>query len=78
MCVNESGMLVGADMSDAVSFHAAVDVDFNQDTPPLVRTLSNEVDGSKAASGIIAVPLDCSTCGLFNLMNRKRLAASYI
>jgi len=47
------------DMSDAVSWRAAIDTDFLSGTTPMVRSL--DIDGSDATSGIIRVPLNTNT-----------------
>lgn len=47
------------DMSDAVSWRAAIDEDFLSGTTPMVRSL--DLDSSEAASGIIKVPIDTNT-----------------
>lgn len=69
--VNEDGSLEGVDMSSAVSWHAAVDTDFNSSTSPMVRTLDNEIDSSGASSGVIVVGLDAGTQGFYDKVNGR-------
>lgn len=60
----EDGYIFKPDMSDASAWRAAVDVDFTQSTEPLMRTLADGIDSSKAASGIISVDLNAGTSGV--------------
>ncbi len=69
--VNEDGSLEGVDMSPAVSWHAAVDTDFDSSTSPMVRTLDNEIDSSGASSGVIVVGLDAGTQGFYDKVNGR-------
>ena len=69
--VNEDGSLEGVDMSQAVSWHAAVDTDFDSSTSPMVRTLDSEIDSSGAGSGVIVVGLDAGTQGFYDKVNGR-------
>ena len=69
--VNEDGSLEGVDMSQAVSWHAAVDTDFDSSTSPMVRTLDSEIDSSGAGSGVIVVGLDAGTQNFYDKVNGR-------
>lgn len=69
--VNEDGSLGSVDMSPAVSWHAAVDTDFDSSSSPMVRTLDNEIDSSGASSGVIVVGLDAGTQGFYDKVNGR-------
>lgn len=72
------GGSVGADLSDATAWHAAVDLDFTQSTTPMVRTLDPDIDHSGAASGVIVVPLNCLTeTFLAKVDNRQSIPAYF-
>lgn len=49
------------DVSDAATWEAAIDDDFDSATDPMCRTLDANIDDSQAASGIIDVTLDADT-----------------
>ena len=69
--VNEDGSLGSVDMSQAVSWHAAVDTDFDSSSSPMVRTLDSEIDSSGASSGVIVVGLDAGTQGFYDKVNGR-------
>lgn len=69
--VNEDGSLGSVDMSPAVSWHAAIDTDFDSSSSPMVRTLDNEIDSSGASSGVIVVGLDAGTQGFYDKVNGR-------
>lgn len=69
--VNEDGSLEGVDVSPAVSWHAAIDTDFDSSTSPMVRTLDDEIDSSGASSGVIVVGLDAGTQGFYDKVNGR-------
>ena len=69
--VNEDGSLGGVDMSPAVSWHAAIDTDFDSSSSPMVRTLDDEIDSSGASSGVIVVGLDAGTQGFYDKVNGR-------
>ena len=69
--VNEDGSLGSVDMSQAVSWHAAVDTDFDSSSSPMVRTLDDEIDSSGAGSGVIVVGLDAGTQGFYDKVNGR-------
>ena len=69
--VNEDGSLGGVDMSPAVSWHAAIDTDFDSSSSPMVRTLDDEIDSSGAGSGVIVVGLDAGTQGFYDKVNGR-------
>lgn len=64
-------------MTDAVAWHAAIDVDFSQSTTPMVRTLDNEIDHSGAASGIIKVPLNAYTETFLQKVDNRPAVRAY-
>ena len=49
------------DLSDIVSWRAAVDSDWNSSTEPMCRTLAADIDSSQAEDGIISVPVNANT-----------------
>lgn len=49
------------DLSDIISWRAAVDSDWNSNTEPMCRTLDEDIDASQAADGIISVPVNANT-----------------
>lgn len=55
------GNLQPIDVTEATAWHAAVDVDFNKNTQPMIRTLDADIDKSQAASGILQLPLNANT-----------------
>lgn len=69
--VNEDGSLSGVDVSPAVSWHAAIDTDFDSTSSPMVRTLDDEIDSSGASSGVIVVGLDAGTQGFYDKVNGR-------
>lgn len=69
--VNEDGSLGSVDMSPAVSWHAAIDTDFDSSSSPMVRTLDDEIDSSGASSGVIVVGLDAGTQGFYDKVNGR-------
>lgn len=71
------GTPVAADVTDAVAWHAAIDVDFSQSTTPMVRTLDPEIDHSGAASGIIKVPLNAYTETFLQKVDNKQGVRAY-
>ncbi len=84
----EDGYATMPDMSDATAWRAAVDVDFLFEstisgltpppTPPLMRTLADGIDASKAASGIILVSLNSNTEGVARaIYNRDSIRAFF-
>lgn len=58
-------------MSAGVSYNAAVDLDFNINTEPLIRTLDADIDHSQAASGIISLGLNAGTEGFLSAVNGR-------
>ena len=58
-------------MSPAVSWHAAIDTDFDSSSSPMVRTLDDEIDSSGASSGVIVVGLDAGTQGFYDKVNGR-------
>lgn len=53
--------VTAVDVSDAVTWQAAVDDDFDSATEPMVRVLNADIDSSDAANGNISVSLDAET-----------------
>ena len=60
------------DLSDIVSWRAAVDSDWNSNTEPMCRTLAADIDSSQAASGIISVPVNANTQRYHTVVNGKQ------
>ncbi len=60
------------DLSDIVSWRAAVDSDWNSTTEPMCRTLDADIDASQAADGIIAVPVNANTQRYLTVVNGKQ------
>ena len=75
--VNNDGTLSGADLSEAISWQSAVDVDFLSGTTPMIRTLDSGIDHSKAVSGIITVDLDANTTTFFEKVNGRNSVNAY-
>lgn len=71
------GGTTGADLSDAVAWHAAVDTDFTESTIPMVRTLDPDIDHSGAASGVILVPLDTNTTTFHDKIDNRQTLPAY-
>lgn len=67
----------GVDLSEAVSWSAAVDVDFRHSTEPMVRTLPADIDSSRAEQGIITVPLDTRTAQFFSKVDNADSVNAY-
>lgn len=49
------------DLSQALSWEAALDIDFDPDTPVMAKTLPEYFDLSRAAEGLLDFPVDCRT-----------------
>ena len=60
------------DLSDIVSWRAAVDSDWNSSTEPMCRTLDADIDASQAADGIISVPVNANTQRYHTVVNGKQ------
>ena len=60
------------DLSDIVSWRAAVDSDWNSNTEPMCRTLDADIDASQAAAGIISVPVNANTQRYHTVVNGKQ------
>ena len=60
------------DLSDIVSWRAAVDSDWNASTEPMCRTLDEDIDASQAEDGIISVPVDANTQRYLTVVNGKQ------
>lgn len=75
--VESAGSLVPIDVSQAVSWNAAVDVDFTDETQPMIRTLPSAIITSGAASGIIVVPLDANTETFYQKINGRNTIPAY-
>ena len=69
--VFDDGTLSGVDMTAGVSYNAAVDLDFNINTQPIIRTLDTGIDHTQAASGIFTVGLDAGTEGFLSAVNGR-------
>lgn len=75
--VQNDNSLSGIDLSNVVSYHAAVDTDFLSATLPMVRTLDSDIDHSLAASGIISVNLNACTETFFNKVDGRNTVPAY-
>lgn len=60
-----------ADLSGVVSLRAAVDTDWNGSTVPMCRTVDG-IDKSRAAEGVIGVPLDANTARYLEKLDNKK------
>ncbi len=60
-----------ADLSNVVSLRAAVDTDWNGSTVPMCRTVDG-IDKSRAAEGVIGVPLDANTARFLEKLDNKK------
>lgn len=69
--IDSIGMLQEVDLSDAVSWRGAADIDFDSKTDPMIRTLDENIDSSKKENGVIAVALDANTTSFFNKIDKK-------
>ena len=63
------------DMTDAVSWRAAIDTDFLSATTPMVRSF--DIDASSAASGIIKVPLNTNTETFISKVDGQNAIGAY-
>ena len=75
--VDTAGLMTPIDVSQAVSWNAAVDVDFTDETQPMIRTLPSAIITSGAASGIIVVPLDANTETFYQKINGRNSIPAY-
>jgi len=57
----DASTITAIDVSDAVSWDANIDDDFDEASQVMVKTLNADIDTSQASSGIISVPLDADT-----------------
>ena len=71
----QDGTKIIPDLSDAVSWVAAIDSDFNLDTPPMVR--STEIDVSKAKEGVVNVKLNSNTTSFKEKVNGKNSVQAF-
>lgn len=74
---DESGDITPVDVSQAVSWNAAVDTDFDSSTSPMIRTLPSGINSDASASGIIIVPLDAGTETFYTKVNGKNSIPAY-
>ena len=63
---------VPVDLSDIVSWRAAVDSDWNSSTEPMCRTLAADIDASGKAQGIIRVPVNANTARYLAVVQGKQ------
>lgn len=75
--VMDDGSLSGADLSEAVSWTAAVDTDFLSSTMPMIRTLPSGIISTQAASGILTVNLDANTTTFFEKVDGRNSVNAY-
>lgn len=60
------------DLSDIISWRAAVDSDWKGNTGPMCRTLDTDIDASRAEDGIISVPVNANTQAYQTAVNGKQ------
>lgn len=60
-----------ADLSGVVSWRAAIDKDWSSSTDPMCRTVSG-IDVSRAADGILGIPINANTVQFAAAVNGKR------
>lgn len=60
------------DLSDIISWRAAVDSDWNSSTEPMCRTLAADIDMSRKAQGIIGVPVNANTQRYLTVVDGKQ------
>ena len=65
------------DLSDIVSWRAAVDSDWNSNTEPMCRTLDADIDASQAENGIISVPVNANTQRYHTVVNGKQSVGAW-
>ena len=65
------------DLSNIVSWRAAVDSDWNSSTEPMCRTLAADIDSSRKAQGIISVPVNANTQRYLTVVNGKQSVAAW-
>lgn len=63
---------VPVDLSDIVSWRAAVDSDWNGSTEPMCRTLAADIDASGKAEGVIRVPVNANTARYLAVVQGKQ------
>jgi hypothetical protein len=56
-----TGTALAVNLSDASTWSAAVDDDFNSASEPMVRILNADIDSSAAASGVLDISMDANT-----------------
>lgn len=59
------------DLSSPVSWRAAVDTDFDYNSPPMCRSLASDIDAADAANGVIRVSLDADTITFRDKVNNS-------
>ena len=75
--VNNDGTLSGIDLSEVISYNAAIDTDFLSSTMPMVRSLDSDIDHSQAASGIISVSLNAGTETFFAKVDGRNTVPAF-
>lgn len=68
---------VPVDLSDIVSWRAAVDSDWNSSTEPMCRTLAVDIDSSRKSVGIISVPVNANTQRYLTVVNGKQSVSAW-
>ena len=64
------------DLSYVTSWRAAIDADWTGSTDPMCRTVTG-IDASRAADGIIGVPLDAATARFASALDGRQSAAAF-
>lgn len=75
---NGDGGAVGVDLSDAVSWRAAVDTDFSSATDPMIRASNADFDTTAVASGVLNVTLDATTSSFFQKIDGKQSVNTWL
>jgi hypothetical protein len=69
--INENGTFEYADLGEAVAWRAAVDIDFDSETSPMIRTTDEFINKTEAKNGILYVILDANTDSFFEKIDKK-------
>ena len=67
----ETGNFQHSDISRGVAWKAAVDIDFDVDTAPMMRTLDDGINKDLSSSGILLISLDANTETFLKKVNKN-------
>ena len=73
----EGSVVSAVDVSDALTWEAAIDDDFDHATDVMARTLNANIDSTNASTGIIVVSLDADTSTWETAVGSTAKIASY-